>query len=34
MTDRLVQLYPRHRQADFLLAYSVANFGPDTRVAA
>jgi glyoxylase-like metal-dependent hydrolase (beta-lactamase superfamily II) len=31
MTDRLTSLYPVHEQADFLLAYSVQNFGPDTR---
>jgi glyoxylase-like metal-dependent hydrolase (beta-lactamase superfamily II) len=29
MTDLLTNLYPEHLQADFLLAYSVANFGPD-----
>jgi hypothetical protein len=31
MTQRLVSLYPRHEQADFLLAYSVRTFGPDGR---
>jgi glyoxylase-like metal-dependent hydrolase (beta-lactamase superfamily II) len=34
MTQRIVNLYPAHREADFLLAYSVANFGPDVRQAA
>lgn len=34
MTERLLKLYPGHEQADFLLAYSVANHGPDARHAA
>jgi glyoxylase-like metal-dependent hydrolase (beta-lactamase superfamily II) len=33
MTQRLASLYPGHEQADFLLAYSVRNFGPDGRAA-
>lgn len=33
MTKRLVNLYPGHEQAGFLLAYSVANHGPDSRTA-
>jgi glyoxylase-like metal-dependent hydrolase (beta-lactamase superfamily II) len=33
MTTRLTSLYPTYQQADFLLAYSVQNFGPDGRVA-
>jgi hypothetical protein len=31
MTERLVRLYPGYEQADFLLAYSVSNHGPDSR---
>jgi glyoxylase-like metal-dependent hydrolase (beta-lactamase superfamily II) len=34
MTERLVGLYPGYEQADFLLANSVLNHGPDSRPAA
>ena len=34
MIERLVGLYPGYEQADFLLANSVLNHGPDSRPAA
>jgi glyoxylase-like metal-dependent hydrolase (beta-lactamase superfamily II) len=34
MTERLTALYPALEQADFLLAYSVQNHGPDKLMAA